>query len=889
MKKTYSRILSLLLVAIMLLSLVLTSCHNDPSNNSTNESTTDGGKWQIPEGEYTIPKEEGYNQITFYWSHPGVIENCDIWAWWDGKEGSGYIMHPCDYGAKVVLNVPVGIEQIGFIVRTGCSEPGGSSWGEATKDGTSEDRFAVIEGEETFIYLKSGDAAQYTSQDGGKTLTMIKKFTLAGMTDFHKIQYNVTPKTAITSYKQVKVYEGDKELTILDISNMGKEVTSGIIEVEETLDIGKNYRVVIEGYGEKAVVPTSIFDSEYFIENYTYDGDDLGAIINGDKTTFKVWAPTASKVVLNLFTSGHEGSAYKSVDMVKGDRGVWSYTESCGHGTYYTYTVTTSVGTQEAVDPYAKAAGLNGNRGMVVDLSRTNPEGWGEDNFATGIKTYSDAVIWEVHVRDFSNKIASSNYKGKYLAFTERGLVNEFGQSIGVDYLVNLGITHVHLLPVYDYATVDEANPDSQFNWGYDPKNYNVPEGSYSTNPYDGEVRIKEYKQMVQALHAAGIGVVMDMVYNHTYDANSSFNKIVPYYYYRYTATGANSSASGCGNDTASERYMFGKFMVDSVSYWAEEYDLDGFRFDLMGLHDLATMQEVENAVHAINPEAIIYGEGWTMGSTIDGSPMANQGQISKIEPLEGAIGGIAVFNDTIRDGLKGSVFTATSQGYISGNGNGSFPSVLFGIKGGVGTGFSWEVKNGMVVNYMSAHDNNTLWDKLILSNGDNTVEERLAMNRLGATLLMISKGTVFFQAGEEMLRTKDGDENSYKSSDAINNIDWSVLKEGSNEYEMMRYYQELIRVRQEYAIFRTLNTAVIANTSYGEGRVAITLDNHTGGKALIVSNPTGEAMTYNVSGNWHMIVNGVDVMDAPEAVTGSITVPAYTTVVFVNDACLNG
>ena len=890
MKKTYSRILSLLLVAIMLLSLVLTSCHNDPSNNNgTNESTTDGGKWQIPEGEYTIPKEEGYNQITFYWSHPGVIENCDIWAWWDGKEGSGYIMHPCDYGAKVVLNVPVGIEQIGFIVRTGCSEPGGSSWGEATKDGTSEDRFAVIEGEETFIYLKSGDAAQYTSQDGGKTLTMIKKFTLAGMTDFHKIQYNVTPKTAITSYKQVKVYEGDKELTILDISNMGKEVTSGIIEVEETLDIGKNYRVVIEGYGEKAVVPTSIFDSENFIENYTYDGDDLGAIINGDKTTFKVWAPTASKVVLNLFTSGHEGSAYKSVDMVNGDRGVWSYTERCGHGTYYTYTVTTSVGTQEAVDPYAKAAGLNGNRGMVVDLSRTNPEGWGEDNFATGIKTYSDAVIWEVHVRDFSNKIASSNYKGKYLAFTERGLVNEFGQSIGVDYLVNLGITHVHLLPVYDYATVDEANPDSQFNWGYDPKNYNVPEGSYSTNPYDGEVRIKEYKQMVQALHAAGIGVVMDMVYNHTYDANSSFNKIVPYYYYRYTATGANSSASGCGNDTASERYMFGKFMVDSVSYWAEEYDLDGFRFDLMGLHDLATMQEVENAVHAINPEAIIYGEGWTMGSTIDGSPMANQGQISKIEPLEGAIGGIAVFNDIIRDGLKGSVFTATSKGYISGNGNGSLPSVLFGIKGGAGTGFSWEVKNGMVVNYMSAHDNNTLWDKLILSNGDNTAEERLAMNRLGATLLMISKGTVFFQAGEEMLRTKDGDENSYKSSDAINNIDWSVLKEGSNEYEMMLYYQELIRVRQEYAIFRTLNTAVIANTSYGEGRVAITLDNHAGGKALIVSNPTGEAMTYNVSGNWHMIINGVDVMDAPEAVTGSITVPPYTAVVFVNDACLNG
>ena len=886
MKKTYSRILSLLLVAVMLFSVVLTSCQN-PNNNNESETTAGNGKWQIPEGEYTIPKEDGYNQITFYWSHPGVIENCDIWAWWDGKEGSGYVMHPCDYGAKVVLNVPVGIEQIGFIVRTDCSEPGGSSWGQATKDGTSEDRFAVIEGEETFIYLKSGDAAQYSSQDGGKTLTMIKKFTLAGMTDFHKIQYNITPKTAITSYKQVKVYEGDKELTVVEISNMGREVTSGIIEVDETLDIGKNYRVVIEGYGEKAVVPTSIFDSKYFIDNYTYDGDDLGAIINGNNT-FKVWAPTASKVVLNLFTSGHEGSAYHSVDMVKGDRGVWSYTANCGHGTYYTYTVTTSVGTQEAVDPYAKAAGLNGNRGMVVDLSRTNPDGWGEDNFSTGIKTYSDAVIWEVHVRDFSNKIASSNYKGKYLAFTERGLVNEYGQSVGVDYLVNLGITHVHLLPVYDYATVNEADPDSQFNWGYDPKNYNVPEGSYSTNPYDGEVRIKEYKQMVQALHAAGIGVVMDVVYNHTYDANSSFNKIVPYYYYRYTATGANSSASGCGNDTASERYMYGKFMVDSTSYWAKEYDLDGFRFDLMGLHDLATMQEVENAVHSINPEAIIYGEGWTMGSTIDNSPMANQGQISKIKPLEGAVGGIAVFNDAIRDGLKGSVFTTTAKGYISGNGAGSFPSVLFGIKGGMATGLSWEVKNAMVVNYMSAHDNNTLWDKLLLSNGDNTVEERLAMNRLGATILAISKGTVFFQAGEEMLRTKDGDENSYKSSDAINNIDWSVLKEGNAEYEMMLFYQALIRMRKEYNIFTTINTAITANTSLGDGKVDITIDNHAGSKARVIINPTGEEMTYTLSGNWHMLVNGASVMDAPEAVSGSITIPAYSAVVLVNDKCLN-
>ena len=894
MKNRFNRIISLLLVMVMLFSLSLTSCkRNNQGNNEENEDNgSNNGGWQMPEDEYTIPKEEGYNQITFYWSHPGVIENCDVWAWWDGKEGSGYVMHPCDYGAKVVINVPEGIEQIGFIVRTGCSEPGGSSWGEATKDATSEDRFAVIEGKETFIYLKSGDPAQYSSNDGGKTLTMIKKFTLAGMLDFHNIQYNITPKTTITKYSQVKVYDGDNELTVLSITNMGKAATTGIIEIEETLDISKNYRVVIEEYGEKSVVPTKIFDSPYFIENFTYDGNDLGAVINGNSTTFKVWAPTASKVVLNLFTAGNGGAAYKSVNMTKGEKGVWSHTEECGHGTYYTYTVTTSVGTQEAVDPYAKAAGLNGNRGMVVDLSRTNPDGWGEDNFSTGIKTYSDAIIWEVHVRDFSNKIAQSQYKGKYLAFTERGLVNEHGVPVGVDYLVELGITHVHLLPVYDYATVDEANPDSQFNWGYDPKNYNVPEGSYSTDPYNGEVRIKEYKQMVQALHAAGIGVVMDVVYNHTYDANSSFNKIVPYYYYRYTSTGANSSASGCGNDTASERYMYGKFMVDSVRYWAEEYDLDGFRFDLMGLHDLETMQEVENAVHAVNPEAIIYGEGWTMGSTIDGSPMANQSQISKIEPLEGAIGGIAVFNDAIRDGLKGSVFTTTSKGYISGNGAASFPSVLFGIKGGTGAGPSWTVKGSMVVNYMSAHDNNTLWDKLALSNGTDSIEDRLAMNRLGATILMISKGTVFFQAGEEMLRTKpkaDGtfDENSYKSSDAINNINWSALDVDSDEYKMMTFYKGLIRLRKTYGIFTTLSTAVTA-TDLKDGRYAVTIDNHMGGKAMIIINPTGETMSYTTSGSWNMLSDGETVFaDSPVAVSGEISVAAYSAVVLINDKAM--
>ena len=781
------RLISLLLVLIMSFSVILTSCAqgntpeapDDAGNTPTTPPDGNDGNGGFTGEEYTEPLVDGYNQLTLYWKYSGTYEDCDVWIWWDGKEGSGYRFHECAYGAKVVVNVPEGIETVGFIVRKACSDPGGSSWGNATKD-FEEDRFAVLEGRETFIYLKPGEGDQYTSKDGGKTLEMIKKFTIAGITDICKIQYRVTPKATITDVSQIKVYEGERELTVKSVSTLGRAASMGYIEVDEELDITKSYRLSLEGYGVKAVVPTGIFDSDYFAENYHYDGNDLGAVINGDSTTFKVWAPTASKVVLNLFERGDEVDAYKSVEMTRGDKGVWSYTEACGHGTYYTYTVTTAVGTQEAVDPYAKAAGLNGNRGMVVDLSLTDPEGWEGDTLANPITNYSQAIIWEVHVRDFSNKIATSQYKGKYLAFTEEGLVNEHGQPVGIDYLKTLGITHVHLLPVYDYATVNEAEPDAQFNWGYDPKNYNVPEGGYSTDPYNGEVRIKEFKQMVMALHKAGIGVVMDMVYNHTYDANSSFNRIVPYYYYRYTNTGANSSASGCGNDTASERYMYGKFMVESTSYWVDEYKLDGLRFDLMGLHDLATMQRVESGVHTINPNAIIYGEGWNMGATIDGSKQANQSNISEIVPTGDAIGGIAVFNDVIRDGLKGSVFDKTAQGYINGAARLTMPKIIFGIMGGQGIGQGWSVKDGMVVNYMSAHDNNTLWDKLLLSNPNHSEDQRNEMNNLGAAIIMMSRGAAFWQAGEEMLRTKDGDENSYKSSDEINNIDWSVLEVGS-------------------------------------------------------------------------------------------------------------
>lgn len=885
MKKTF-RYVSLILALLMIISVGLTAC--DTSVGDAGETTTSKPEDNVPKDEYNLPLEDGYNQLTFYWTYNGTYENCDMWIWWGDKAGQGYVFHECEYGAKVVINVPEDVEQVGFIVRRDCSDPGGSSWGSATKD-FEEDRFATIEGKETVIYLKSGVQDQFKSYDGGKTLVMIRGFKLAGMADERKISYSITPAATISSCDQVKVYQGDREIKVTGISTMGRQSKTGYIEVDESLDLSKTYTVNIEGYGETTVIPMGIFDSQYFADNYHYDGKDLGAVIDGDTTTFKVWAPTASKVVLNLFEAGDGVDAYKTVEMVKGDKGVWSHSEECGHGTYYTYTVTTAVGTQEAVDPYAKAAGVNGNRGMVVDLSLTDPEGWENSKaLADPITSYSEAIIWEVHVRDFSNKIESSQYKGKYLAFTETGLVNEHGMPVGVDYLKELGITHVHLLPVYDYATVDESDPNAPFNWGYDPKNYNVPEGSYSTDAYNGEVRIKEFKEMVMALHNAGIGVVMDVVYNHTYDANSSFNRIVPYYYYRYTETGANSSASGCGNDTASERYMFGKFMVESTSYWVEEYGLDGLRFDLMGLHDVETMQGVESAVHAINPNAIIYGEGWKMGSTIDSSPQANQSNISQITPTGDAIGSVAVFNDVMRDGLKGSVFDKAAQGYINGDANSyNLKKVIFSMGGAATGGFGWQVKNSMVINYMSAHDNNTLWDKLMLSNPNATDDARNKMNNLGAALILMSKGTPFWQAGEEMLRTKDGDENSYQSSDEINNIDWSVLKEGNREYDTMLYYKGLIELRKTYGIFMN-NDTEISYEELGSGVALVTFDDGNGGKALALINPHSQNLPCTLEGEWNLVADGEHAGSAVLArESGSVTVDGISVRIYVNDTLI--
>ncbi len=574
------------------------------------------------------------------------------------------------------------------------------------------------------------------------------------------------------------------------------------------------------------------------LDSLAYDGDDLGATYTEAHTVFKVWAPTASHAAVKFYKTGSseeigaQSTGIKEMDF--GDSGVWSVdVDGDLKNTYYTYLITVDGVTRETVDIYAKATGVNGNRGMVVDLDSTDPEGWENDEHIL-YDDPTDAVVWEVHVKDFSNDELSGisvQYQGKYLAFTENGttLNNEGKISTCTDYLKQLGVTHVQLLPVYDYATVDEAQQASdEFNWGYDPKNYNVPEGSYSTDPYNGNTRITEFKKMVMALHNAGIGVIMDVVYNHTYTAeNSWFEYTVPGYYYRMNDDGTFSDASGCGNETASDRLMYRKYMIDSIIYWATEYHIDGFRFDLMGVHDVTTMNEIRSALDELpnGDKIIMYGEPWTggtLGTTEDTAVQKNVAQLNNR---------IGAFNDIFRDAVKGHVFDSSVTGFIQ---DGSNKNELMGAITANSLTVSspqWAIQPSQAVAYLSAHVNNTLYDKLVMSvKGDESYTERddnlIEMNKLAAAITLTSQGTSFMQAGEEFARTKLGDENSFISSAALNQLDWSSLIKYA---DLCSYYAGLIEIRKNYKPFRDPTTQSAGLISYSDtesGVIAYTLEN---------------------------------------------------------------
>ncbi|MGX8699228.1 MAG: type I pullulanase [bacterium] len=512
-----------------------------------------------------------------------------------------------------------------------------------------------------------------------------------------------------------------------------------------------------------------------------YDGGDLGATLRAGGADFRVWAPAAAEVTLNLYPSGDGTEATARIPMARSAGGTWAASAPVGHGAYYTY----SIDGREVMDPCARAVGLGGERGMVADLRRTDPPGFREVP-RPPLRSPCDAVIWEVHVRDFSIALPGSRYPGKYLAFTEEGLKNSAGFPVGLDYLKWLGVTHVHLLPVFDFASLDESLPAPGYNWGYDPKNYNAPEGSYATDSRRAEVRIRELKELILALHRAGIGVILDVVYNHTWRTDT-FETLAPGYFYRRNADGSFSNGSGCGNEIASEKPMVRKFILDSLRFWAEEYLVDGFRFDLMGLHDIATMREAEKVIRAVNPSALLYGEGWTGGP----SPLPEGDRATRENAAR--LPGYSFFNDVMRDGLKGNTFNPADRGYLSGNAA-AWEAVAFGLRGGF---------SGRDIAYLSSHDNHTLRDKLTLACPGASEAELGEMTRFGASLIFLSRGVPFLMAGEEFLRTKYGDPNSYRSSDWVNRLDWECLRPGSEPLRTAEHYRSLLRQRKEYAFLR--------------------------------------------------------------------------------------
>lgn len=544
-----------------------------------------------------------------------------------------------------------------------------------------------------------------------------------------------------------------------------------------------------------------LYSTSTFEEKYTYTGRDLGANWTPQMTTFRVWAPTAEDVTVNLYRSGTPDTDLLSqIHMHPDVNGTW-VAQRAGNlnGVYYTYLVLVDGHMTESCDPYARTTGVNGQRAMVLDLAGTNPDGWETDTDPNAGKAITDAVIYELHIRDLSSSRSSRiHYKGKFLGLTETNRKTKSGRPTGLDHIKALGITHIHLLPVFDFGFTDERRKNPQFNWGYDPVNFNVPEGSYSTDPFNGTVRVKEMKQMVKALHDNGISVVMDVVYNHVYNAQEfCFNKIVPGYFSRINTDGVYSNGSCCGNDTASERSMVRKYIVDSVNYWADEYHIDGFRFDLVGLIDIQTIKEILFTVHRKHPNVIFYGEGWTMNTqlTKPGYELAVQGNSAKLP-------GFAFFSDTIRDLLRGSVFDNTAPGYVSGAycSKDVLEACFMGIP-------LWAAQPCQSVNYVSCHDNNTLFDRICLAAPEAPGEIKIRMNNLAAAFTILSQGIPLMQAGEEMLRTKPGkkgsfEHNSYRSPDRVNSLKWEDLEK--EEYQRnVEYYKGLIAFRKAHPSLR--------------------------------------------------------------------------------------
>ena len=601
-------------------------------------------------------------------------------------------------------------------------------------------------------------------------------------------------------------------------------------------------------------------------ENY-YTGP-LGPDYTPGGTCLRLWAPTAEAVTVTLYHKGDGGAVLGTEPLVRGAHGVWSvWLPGEQHGRYYTFAVTVDGITRETGDPYARAAGVNGVRSMIVDLARTAPSGW-ERDVRPNIPPAQRAV-WEVSVRDFSQDAASGvrpAWRGKYMAFTQQGTTLH-GDGIHptcLNYLKRLGVKYVQLMPIFDFGSVDEAKPLlRQYNWGYDPTNFNVPEGSYSTDPTRGEVRIRECREMIAALHAAGIGVVMDVVYNHTYRTENPLNNTVPYYFFRQNPDGSFSNGSGCGNEFASERPMARRYLIDSILYWAKEYHIDGFRFDLMGLYDAESINAVRAALDALpgGREILLYGEPWQGGASQLHQYEANKANLAMLNERVG------IFCDDTRDAIKGGCFDAREPGYVEGK-PGSFWDIGAAVAAWCRSDRLPPHAPSQIVSYVSAHDNFTLWDKLLCVRYEKpefTARDTvaLAQNRLAAGIYLTSFGLPFMQAGEEFARTKKGVGNSYRSSPALNRLDWNRAEQ---YHALVDYYRGLLALRAAFPRLgstdrhapEALQFFALEQPLVGWTLPAVWGDGAAWNALCVFYNPTETACTVPLpAGRWKLLSNG--------------------------------
>lgn len=852
--------------------LSLSSCGDDPSTTSSDTLTSDDTT-QTTSYPYDFVEPPTYDEDTLqihYHRDDMTYDGWDAWLWTEGKDGAAYSFNGFDeFGAISAIPLEstfsADVDEIFFIIRQG-----GDDW--TAKDYDSDQSFLLsnfVKDENNIyhVYIVSGWAGTYESADVISTANI----TRAAFFDAKTVVVN-----ANLDFTEVKVYEDDELLTTatLDKPNNVRRVT-----LPENAEFSSTYKVVVTfengDVKESEVDKNALFKTDEFDAEYTYTGDDLGATYTKEKTTFKVWAPGSTSLKVRIYNSGTPTSVdpekgnddiYIESEMTLGEKGVYTALINGDlNGKYYTYVVSNSKYTEkEVVDPYAKSAGVNGERGMILDFDTTDPEGWNEITPLDYKKT--ELVVYETHVADVTSSETWTGNEANRLLFNgmaEEGTTyTENGKTVktGFDHIKELGVNAVQIIPLFDQAN-DEVN--KSFNWGYNPLNYNVVEGSYSSDPYDGAVRVKEFKELVMKYNQAGISIIMDVVYNHMNSLDqSSFNYLVPGYYFRYNANGTASNGSGCGNDTASEMPMFRKFMIDSTEFWASEYKLGGFRFDLMGLHDIETMNQLVDNLQTINPNIVVYGEPWTAASTaVSGSTiLAGQVNMSQYD-------GYGAFNDKIRDGVRGSVFDASGTGWATRDTVSSlnYSDVLDGLLGKTGAISSDPNKT---VNYVSAHDNNTLFDKLQLSVGEDDINLLKNLSTLSNGIVFASQGISFMLAGEEFLRSKvkeDGtlDSNSYASSYKTNELDYSRLIDYEDVFEQ---YKEFIAVKTGIEAFQLdsntlISEEVVANATSADNYIDLTITHNSEEYRVIINPRSGSNLTLDLSSYSEIIADNLDTL----------------------------